>query len=86
LARGTRIRFAVENGRRVVTVDGAGLAEVERQRLRRLLRPLPIRTGIVTIRGDWLGRRRISFSRDIPEPLQQVIRNLVGNLSRLRSV
>jgi hypothetical protein len=76
----------VENGRRVVTVDGAGLAEVERQRLRRLLRTLPIRTGVVTIRGDWLGRRRLSFSREIPESLQQVIRNLVGNLSRLRSL
>jgi hypothetical protein len=86
ISGGTRIRFAVEDGRRIVTVEGAGLSEVERQRLRRLLRPLPIRTGIVTIRGDWLGRRRVSFSRDIPEPLQQVIRNLVGNLSRLRSL
>jgi len=47
---------------------------------------VPIQSGVVTIRGDWLGRRRVSFSRDIPEPLQQVIRNLVGNLSRLRSL
>jgi hypothetical protein len=86
LSGGTRIRFAVENGRRTVTVEGAGLAEAERQRLRRLLRPLPIRTGVVTLRGDWLGRRRLTFSRDIPEALQQVIRNLVGNLSRLRSL
>jgi len=67
-------------------VEGANLADAERQRLRRLLRPLPIRTGIVTIRSDWLGRRRVTFSREIPEPLQQVIRNLVGNLSRLRSL
>jgi hypothetical protein len=86
LSGGTRVRFGVENGRRVVSVEGAGLAESERQRLRRLLRPLPIRTGVVTIRGDWLGRRRVTFSREIPEPLQQVIRNLVGNLSRLRSL
>jgi hypothetical protein len=47
---------------------------------------LPIQRGIVTIRGDWLGRRRVAFSRDIPEPMQQVIRNLVGNLSRLRAI
>ena len=70
----------------MVTVEGRGLAEAERRQLRLLLRPLPIRRGIVTIRGDWLGRRRVAFSRDIPEPMQQVIRNLVGNLSRLRTL
>ena len=82
---GTRIVFTVEDGRRVVTVEGAGLAEAERRQLRRLVRPLAIRTGTVTIKRDWLGRRRVAFSRDIPEPMQQVIRNLVGNLSRLRA-
>ena len=69
-----------------MSVEGAGLAEAERQRLRRLLRPLPIQRGVVIIRADALGRRRVTFSREIPEPLQQVIRNLVGNLSRLRSL
>ncbi len=83
---GTRIRFALERGRRVVTVEGSGLAEVERRRLQRLLRPLPVDTGTVTIRRDWLGRSRVAFSRDIPEPAQQIIRNLVGNLSRLRAL
>jgi hypothetical protein len=82
--RGTRIRFAVENGRRVVTVEGAGLAEAERRRLRALLRPLPIRSGVVTVRTDGTGARRVSFTRDIAEPMQQVIRNIVGNLARLR--
>lgn len=83
---GTRIVFAVEGGRRMVTVEGAGLAEAERRQLRQLVRPLAIRTGVVTIKRDWLGRRRVAFSRDIPEPMQQVIRNLVGNLSRLRAL
>ena len=83
---GTRIQFTVEGGRRLVTVEGRGLAEAERRQLRLLLKPLPIQRGIVTIRGDWLGRRRVAFSRDIPEPMQQVIRNLVGNLSRLRTL
>ncbi len=69
-----------------MTVEGAGLALAERRQLRMLLKPLPIRHGIVTIRSDWLGRRRVSFSRDIPEPMQQVIRNLVGNLARLRTL
>lgn len=78
--------FALEGGRRVVTVEGSGLALAERRQLRSLLKALPIRQGIVTIRADWLGRRRVAFSRDIPEPLQQVIRNLVGNLSRLRTL
>ena len=86
LGGGTRIQFGVEGGRRVVTVEGGGLALTERRQLRLLLKPLPIRQGIVTIRGDWLGRRRVAFSRDIPEPMQQVIRNLVGNLSRLRTL
>ena len=81
--RGTRIRFAVENGRRVVTVEGAGLAEVERRRLRALLRPLPIRSGVVTVRTDTTGTRRLSFTREIDERMQQVIRNIVGNLARL---
>ena len=85
LGGGARIVFAVEGGRRTVTVQGAGLAEAERRQLRQLVRPLAIRTGTVTIKSDWLGRRRVAFSRDIPEPMQQVIRNLVGNLSRLRA-
>jgi hypothetical protein len=71
--------------RRVVTVEGSGLAEAERRQLQRLMRPLPIRKGVVTIRRDFLGRQRVAFSREIPEPMQQVVRNLVGNLSRLRS-
>lgn len=83
---GTRVLFTNEGGRRVVTVEGAGLAEVERRRLRRLMVPLAIRTGVVTIRRDFLGRQRVAFSRDIPEPMQQVVRNLVGNLSRLRAL
>lgn len=80
------MQFGVEGGRRVVTVEGGGLALAERRQLRSLLKPLPIRQGVVTIRTDWLGRRRVVFSRDIPEPMQQVIRNLVGNLSRLRTL
>jgi len=80
------VQFGVEGGRRVVTVEGGGLALAERRQLRSLLKPLPIRQGVVTIRTDWLGRRRVVFSRDIPEPMQQVIRNLVGNLSRLRTL
>lgn len=83
---GTRIQFTVEGRRRLVIVEGRGLAEAERRQLRLLLKPLPIQRGIVTIRGDWLGRRRVAFSHDIPEPMQQVIRNLVGNLSRLRTL
>ena len=85
LGGSTRIVFTLEDGRRVVSVEGTGLAEAERRQLRRLVRPLAIRTGTVTIKRDWLGRRRVAFSRDIPEPMQQVIRNLVGNLSRLRA-
>lgn len=85
LGGGARIVFTVEKGRRVVTVEGTGLAEAERRQLRQLVRPLAIRTGTVTIKRDWLGRRRVACSRDIPEPMQQVIRNLVGNLSRLRA-
>ncbi|MEB2285473.1 MAG: hypothetical protein B6D46_16375 [Polyangiaceae bacterium UTPRO1] len=83
---GVRIVFAVENGRRSVTVGGSGLAEAERRQLRQLVRPLAIRTGVVTIKRDWLGRLRVTCSRDIPEPMQQVVRNLVGNLSRLRTL
>jgi hypothetical protein len=86
LGSGTRIVFAVEGGRRTVTVQGPGLAEAERRQLRQLVRPLAIRTGTVIIKRDWLGRRRVAFSREIPEPMQQVIRNLVGNLSRLRGL
>jgi hypothetical protein len=67
----------------VVTVEGAGLAEVERRRLRALLRPLPIQSGVVTVRTDATGTRRLSFTREIAEPMQQVIRNIVGNLARL---
>ena len=70
----------------MVTVEGGGLAEAERRQLRLLLDPLGIRSGTVTIRRDWLGRRRVAFSRNFPEPMQQVIRNLVGNLTRLRSL
>ena len=84
--RGTRIVFASDGGRRTVTVEGSGLAEAERRQLQRLMRPLAIRKGIVTIRRDFLGRQRVAFSREIPEPMQQVVRNLVGNLSRLRSL
>lgn len=84
--RGTRIVFASEGGRRTVTVEGSGLAEAERRQLQRLMRPLAIRKGVVTIRRDFLGRQRVAFSRDVPEPMQQVVRNLVGNLSRLRSL
>jgi len=80
------VQFGVEGGRRVVTVEGGDLALAERRQLRSLLKPLPIRQGVVTIRTDWLGRHRVVFSRDIPEPMQQVIRNLVGNLSRLRTL
>ena len=81
--RGTRVRFSTSGGRRVVTVEGGDLAEVERRRLQRLLRPLPLASGTVVVRRDWAGRRRVAFSRDIPEPLQQTIRNILGNLSRL---
>jgi hypothetical protein len=81
--RGTRVRFAVSGGRRVVTVEGGDLPEVERRRLQRLLRPLPLASGTVVVRRDWVGRRRVAFSSDIPEPLQQTIRNILGNLSRL---
>jgi len=80
---GTRVRFARDGRRRVVHVEGGDLPEIERRRLRRLLQPLPITTGTVTVRRDWAGRRRISFSREIPESLQQTVRNILGNLSRL---
>lgn len=86
LGRGTRIVFASDGGRRTVIVEGSGLAEAERRQLQRLMRPLAIRKGVVTIRRDFLGRQRVAFSREIPEPMQQVVRNLVGNLSRLRSL
>ncbi len=82
-ARGTRVRFAMEGRRRVVTVEGGDLPEVERRRLQRLLRPLPIASGTVVVRRDWAGRPRVSFSREIPDPVQQTIRNILGNLSRL---
>jgi hypothetical protein len=86
LGGATRILFATNGGRRSVTVEGTGLAEAERRQLRTLMRPLAIRSGTVTIRRDGLGHRRVTFSRDVPEPMQQVIRNLVGNLTRLRTV
>ena len=86
LGRGTRIVFASDGRRRTVTVEGSGLAEAERRQLQRLMRPLAIRKGVVTIRRDFLGRQRVACSREIPEPMQQVVRNLVGNLSRLRSL
>jgi hypothetical protein len=81
--RGTRVRFAIAGGRRVVTVEGGDLPEIERRRLQRLLRPLPVASGTVVVRRDWAGRRRVAFSREIPEHLQQTIRNILGNLSRL---
>jgi hypothetical protein len=84
--RGTRIVFASDGRRRTVTVEGSGLAEAERRQLQRLMRPLAIRKGVVTIRRDFLGRQRVACSREIPEPMQQVVRNLVGNLARLRSL
>ena len=80
---GTRVRFQSDGGRRVVTVEGGDLPEIERQRLRRLLRPLPISTGTVVVKRDWSGRRRVAFSREIPEQVRQTIRNILGNLSRL---
>ena len=83
--RGTRVRFAVEGRRRVVTVEGRDLPEVERQRLRRLLETVPIQSGTVAISRDWAGRRRLTFSADIPEPLRQVVRNIFGNISALRA-
>lgn len=79
----TRICFATDGRRHVVTVEGGDLPEVERRRLRRLLRPLSITSGTVVVRRDWSGHRRVSFSRDIPERMQQTIRNILGNLSRL---
>jgi hypothetical protein len=81
---GTRIRFVSDGRRRQVRVDGGDLPEIERRRLRRLLQPLPITSGTVSVRRDWAGRRRVSFSREIPESLRQTIRNILGNLSRLR--
>ena len=80
----TKVSFTTHGRRRVVTIAGGSLAEVERQRLRRLLRSLPVQSGTVTIRHDWSGHRRITFTRDIPEGVHQVIRNIVGNLTRLR--
>ena len=79
----TRVRFATDGRQRAVSVEGGDLPEVERRRLRRLLQPLPIRSGTVIVRRDWTGRRRVSFSREIPERVQQTIRNILGNLSRL---
>jgi hypothetical protein len=73
----------MDGRRRVVTVEGGDLPEIERQRLKRLLRPLPLASGTMVVRRDWSGRRRVSFSREIPEHLHQTIRNILGNLSRL---
>ncbi len=81
--RGTRLRFATEAGRRMLTVEGGDLPEIERRRLQRLLRSLPIASGTIVVRRDWAGRRRVAFSREIPEHVQQTIRNILGNLSRL---
>ena len=81
--RGTRVRFAMDGRRRLVTVEGTDLPEIERRRLQRLLRPLPIANGTVVVRRDWAGRRRVSFSREIPDHVQQTIRSILGNLSRL---
>jgi hypothetical protein len=81
--RGTQVRFVTDGRRRVVTVEGGDLPEIERRRLQRLLRPLPVASGTVVVRRDWAGRRRVAFSREIPEHVQQTIRNILGNLSRL---
>ncbi len=75
----------MEGQRRVVTVEGSELPEIERRRLRRLLAPLPVPSGTVTLRRDWAGRQRVTFSAEIPEPTRQVIRNIIGNLTRLRA-
>ena len=58
--RGTRVRFGMEGRRRVVPVEGRDLPEVERERLRRLLRTLPIRSGTIAVSRDWAGRRRLT--------------------------
>jgi hypothetical protein len=79
----TRVRFAVEGRRRVVHVESGDLPAIEQRRLQRLLRGLPVTNGSVTVRRDWSGRRRLAFSRDIPEGVQQTIRNIIGNLPRL---
>jgi len=73
----------MDGRRRVVTVEGVDLPEIERRRLQRLLRPLPVASGTVVVRRDFGGRRRVAFSRDIPDSVQQTIRNILGNLSRL---
>lgn len=73
----------MEGRRRVVRVESWDLPEIEQRRLRRLLRSLPIASGTVTVRRDWGGRWRVSFSREIPEGMQQTIRNILGNLARL---
>jgi len=73
----------MDGRRRVVTVEGGDLPEIERRRLQRLLRPLPVASGTVVVRRDFGGRRRVAFSRDIPDAVKQTIRNILGNLSRL---
>jgi hypothetical protein len=75
----------MEGRRRVVTVEGGDLPEVERERLRRLLRALPIQSGTIAVSRDWAGRRRLTFSAEIPEPLRQVVRNIFGNIAALRA-
>jgi hypothetical protein len=82
-SRSTRVRFAMEGPRRIVTIESGDLPAIEQHRLRRLLKALPITAGTVVVRQDWSGRRRVSFSREIPETMQQTIRNILGNLSRL---
>jgi hypothetical protein len=79
------VRFATEGRRRVVSVEGRDLPEVERERLRRLLQTLPIQSGTIAVSHDWAGRRRLTFSADIPEPLRQVVRNIFGNIAALRA-
>ena len=73
----------LQNKQKALRVLRARLFEIERRRLQRLLRPLPIANGTVVVRRDFAGHRRVAFSRDIPDHVQQTIRNILGNLSRL---
>ncbi len=82
--RGTRVRFAMEGQRRVVTVEGRDLrrwsgsgCDVCCSRCR----SAPAPSSCIAI-GRVGGAS--TFSAEIPEPLRQVIRNIFGNLSALR--
>ena len=80
-ARQPYVRFRRRQHGRVIEVGGA-LSKAERAKLRRLLAPLPIHQGEISIHTDRLGRTRLVFA-DIPERYHQPVRNLIGNLSRL---